>query len=51
MGWDSVRWSVSGRVSRHNLENDDIDNALWDEVVKRLEEVRDDPKFERLGLI
>jgi hypothetical protein len=51
MGYDAVGWSVAGRVSRHNSPKDKEDDELWDELVKRLEEVRDDPKFERLGLV
>lgn len=51
MGWDTVGWSVAGRVSRHNSPDDEIDDELWEDFLKRAKELRDEPKYERLGLI
>lgn len=45
MGYDQVQGSIVGRVSRHNSERDDDDNALWNEMTDRLRTVLADPKY------
>lgn len=51
MGRDSVGWAVAGSVSRHNSPEDREDDELWDELVERLKAIRDEPKYNQLGLV
>ena len=39
MGKDCVEFRVAAMLSRHNSEQDRIDNALWEELQKRVQAI------------
>ena len=49
MGRDSVRFSVSAVLSRHNSEDDEIDNRLWEKLQEEIRDLIDHPEFERIS--
>lgn len=51
MGWDREELQIFGHVSRHNSPQDAEDDALWADLVKRVREVIDDPRYESLNII
>jgi hypothetical protein len=51
MGYDQTRWEVVGRVSRHNSEDDEKDDAAWDMLVSELRRVCEKPEYERVVVL
>jgi hypothetical protein len=51
VGYERKEFVVMGHVSRHNSEKDERHDALWDEVVKKLEAIIDDPKYSEITLM
>ena len=49
MGYDRRSMTVTVYVSRHNSEQDEIDDALFDDMVERIREIINDPKYADLG--
>lgn len=41
---------VAGRVSRHNSDNDVLDDGLWEEFCHRVRMIAREHRYERLGL-
>ena len=51
MGYEHVEFKVVGSVSRHNSEKDKKHDELWQEVIKRVEEIMEDPKYSEIQLM
>lgn len=51
MGYEQKDVRVMAVVSRHNSPRDAEDAALWAEMVSRLREVCDDPRYARLNVM
>lgn len=50
MGYDIVDYRITASVSRHNSDQDEEHDALWEEVKKRIQEIIDDPKYAPIQL-
>lgn len=48
MGREGKSITVIATVSRHNSEQDDIDNYNWDDLVSRIENIVNEPRYERI---
>lgn len=49
MGYDIVKFTITGRVSRHNSEQDYIDDHEWENLVLSIQEIIDnDPEYSRI---
>lgn len=46
MGQDYVHVSVAASLSRHNSEQDRLDDAAWEELYRRLIALCAEPQFE-----
>jgi hypothetical protein len=49
MGRKQERLTVAAHVSRHNSEQDDIDDKLWEELSNDILEVTKNPKYESIN--
>lgn len=45
MGYKRMEYNVTARVSRHNSDQDEEDDALWNDLVRRIVELLKDPKY------
>ena len=45
MGRETKEMTVCAWVSRHNSEQDEKDEALWEELRRRIGEVCEEPQF------
>lgn len=50
MGWEQQQLKIIGRVSRHNSEDDDRDDALWRHLVRRVRHIAQEDQYKPLGL-
>jgi hypothetical protein len=48
MGFELVTFKVYAKVSRHNSEDDDIDDALWEGLFQRVQAICQDPIYESI---
>jgi hypothetical protein len=39
---------VSGSLSSHNSEQDEVDRRLWEEMRKKIKEIADEPQYDHL---
>lgn len=51
MGWERKEIQICGHVSRHNSPKDDRDDALWADLVRRVNEIVNDPHYEPLNVL
>lgn len=49
MGYESARITVYATVSRHSSERDDRDDALVDELEKRIQAIVAEPKYRTIN--
>jgi hypothetical protein len=45
MGWSYEAFSISAHLSSHNSEQDDIHEALWADLCRRIEELINEEKY------
>lgn len=45
MGYDRKEYTFCARVSRHNSPQDEEHDALWEEMIQRIEKILNDPKY------
>lgn len=45
MGWEIREATITARLSRHNDERNQLHDDLWDDLMKRVSEVVNDPKY------
>ena len=50
MGWTLIECHCHASLSRHNSENDKIDNMLWDDFITRVRAIVAEAKYERILL-
>lgn len=50
MGYDQKRILITARVSRHNSEQDQIDDGLFDELANRIRQIAAEPQYEGIEL-
>ena len=50
MGYDIVELRASGRVSRHNSEQDAHDNEAWNSFVQEVKMLADTPEYETISI-
>lgn len=48
MGYEYRTLSITASVSRHNSARDEADDRLWDDLVKRVEEIVNDEKYRQI---
>lgn len=48
MGYEYKTLSITASVSRHNSARDEADDRLWDDLVKRVEEIVNDEKYRQI---
>lgn len=46
MGFELATWRVSATLSRHNSARDDEHDALWADMIARLQAIINEPKYE-----
>jgi hypothetical protein len=51
MGRETREIKIVGSVSRHNSEDDLIDDSLFDELEHRIQMIVKERQYERLGVI
>jgi hypothetical protein len=49
MGRDRRTATIYASVSRHNSEQDDIDDALWDELIDAVRDLISDPRYDSIS--
>ena len=49
MGYNVASAQVTVRLSSHNDERDDRDEALWDELRRKIAEIAADPRYEDIS--
>jgi hypothetical protein len=49
MGWDLYELRIHATVDKHGGERQEEQEALWDELREKLEELLKDPKWEPIG--
>lgn len=51
MGYDMARLEVVASLSRHNINQDDVDDALWEELYERVVQICQEKKFQSIRLM
>jgi hypothetical protein len=51
MGYEHVEFKIVASVSRHNSDKDKKHDELWAEVIKRVEEIMNDPKYDEIQVM
>lgn len=49
MGRDVVKLKITATLSRHNSEDDIIDNELWEEIKNEIRCLLETPEYERIS--
>lgn len=50
MGYERAEARVYAFLSRHNSDQDRVDDALWDDFAERLRALASDEKYKPIGL-
>ena len=51
MGWDTRSITITGHVSRHNSDQDDLDDSLFDELEHRIQMIVKERQYETLNVM
>ena len=51
MGRTFIQATLTASLSRHNSDNDQIDNALWRSLMERIRCLVTEPQYESLGIM
>lgn len=50
MGWERVTMTATGQVSRHNGDQDRLDDAAWEEFCERVRAIAAEHRYDSLEI-
>jgi hypothetical protein len=51
MGYLHVEFKIVASVSRHNSDKDKEHDELWEDVIRRVDEIMKDPKYSEIQVM